>query len=45
VKVPRIKRAFKISEVALEASSAEKDAAQALVDLVVEHVALLSTQL
>ncbi len=44
-KVQRIKRAFKISETELEASTAKKDASQTLVDLVVENVALLSTQL
>lgn len=44
-KVQRIKRAFNISDAELDASTATKDAAQALVDLVVENVALLSTQL
>lgn len=44
-KVPRIKRAFSISDAALEASTATKNSAQALVDLVLENVALLSTQL
>jgi hypothetical protein len=43
-KVQRIKRAFKVSEAELDAS-VKKDAEQALIDLVVENVALLSTQL
>ncbi len=45
VKVQRIKRVFKISETELDASTAKKDAEQALVDSVVENAALLSTQL
>jgi tRNA threonylcarbamoyladenosine modification (KEOPS) complex Cgi121 subunit len=44
-KVERIKRAFGISEVELETAAVAKDAQQALVDVVIERVALLSTQL
>jgi tRNA threonylcarbamoyladenosine modification (KEOPS) complex Cgi121 subunit len=44
-KTQRIKCAFNISEVELETVTAKKDAAQALVDSVIERVALLSTQL
>ena len=44
-KTQRVKCAFGISDVELETVTAKKDAEQALVDSVIERVALLSTQL
>jgi hypothetical protein len=43
-KISRIRSAFKISDVELEALAATGNDEQALVDAVVERVALLSTQ-
>jgi KEOPS complex subunit Cgi121 len=43
-KTQRIKRAFKISEAELETAGAKGNSEQALVDAVVERMALLSTQ-
>lgn len=45
IKTQRIKRAFNISDVQLAVASEKKSAEQALVDLVLENMALLSTQL
>jgi tRNA threonylcarbamoyladenosine modification (KEOPS) complex Cgi121 subunit len=44
-KVQRIRSAFGISDTELEATTVKDDAEQTLVDLVIERVALLSTQL
>jgi tRNA threonylcarbamoyladenosine modification (KEOPS) complex Cgi121 subunit len=44
-KVQRIKLAFGISELELETSTVKDNSEQALVDLVIERVALLSTKL
>ena len=44
-KTERIKLAFGMGEVELETATAKDDAQQALVDLVIERVALLSTRL
>jgi tRNA threonylcarbamoyladenosine modification (KEOPS) complex Cgi121 subunit len=44
-KVQRIRRAFAVSDLELETVATKDGAVQALVDLVVERVALLSTQL
>ena len=44
-KVQRIRRAFAVSDLELETVASEGGAAEALIDLVVERVALLSTQL
>jgi tRNA threonylcarbamoyladenosine modification (KEOPS) complex Cgi121 subunit len=44
-KTQRIRAAFGVSDAELKAASSTNDAARALVDLVIEHVALLSTRL
>jgi tRNA threonylcarbamoyladenosine modification (KEOPS) complex Cgi121 subunit len=44
-KIRKIRNAFDVSDLELKAVSSSNDAGQALVDLVIERVALLSTQL
>jgi tRNA threonylcarbamoyladenosine modification (KEOPS) complex Cgi121 subunit len=44
-KIKSIRREFDVSDVELEAAFAEGDADQALIDLIIERVALLSTRL